>query len=393
MGAIWKKRRLRAGVFATVLIAFSACTLAAAEWQIETVDRSGPAEFTSMKIDKDGNIHVAYIPDVDGHPLKYAYWDHALKRWFSMKVTGAASFCSLVLDSKQHPHISFADHGTGIGAKLRHAYWDGSSWKIQPIAIPAGGVVAYYTSIALDANDNPFLSFYDYADQGNNFRLRMRSVFWMGGYWEVRVVDPQGGSGKFNSIAVDSTGHPHIAYANVRFESSGLRYATWTGSEWKKDIVEGVSGPTPVFSVNMVLDKDDNPHISYTETQTRLVKYARRRAGQWQTEVVDSIEQEAYPDRNGIVLDSQGNPYMSYYDNRLGVLKIASRRNGKWYVEVLDRNFSGFTSSLAIDHDTLWVSYADTIGQALKVAHRSLEQVVSFETRPSTPPVLAGGSH
>jgi hypothetical protein len=373
-------RAIRVAAVLSGLFIFSSWGVAA-EWQIETVDRSGPAEFTSMKIDKNGNIHVAYIPNVAGHPLKYAFWDQALHRWFSMRVTGTASFCTLALDSQQRPHISFADHGTGVGAKLRHAYWDGASWKVQPIEIPAGGVVAYYTSIALDGNDNPFLSFYDYADQANNFRLRMRSVFWMGTYWEVRVVDPQGGSGKFNSIAVDTAGRPHIAYANVKYETSGLRYASWTGTGWTTEIVEGLSGPCPIFSVNQILDKDDNPHISYTLTEQRLVKYATRHARQWETEVVDSIQQEAYPDRNGIALDSQGDPYVSYYDNGLGILKIANRRNGKWYGEVLDRDLAGFTSSLAIDHDTVWVSYADNTGQALKVAHRPIEGMVSSQKR------------
>ena len=156
-----------------------------------------------------------------------------------MKVAGNAAFCTLVLDSKQYPRISYADFGTGLGANLRYATWDGSAWKTVPITIQVGAVVAYYTSIALDANDKPFFSFYDYADPSNTFRLRMRSVFSMGNYWEANTVDPQGGSGKFNSIAVDSKGNPHIAYANVRYESSSLRYASWDGKAWKTEILDG----------------------------------------------------------------------------------------------------------------------------------------------------------
>jgi hypothetical protein len=233
-------------------------------------------------------------------------------------------------------------------------------------------VVAYYTSIALDKNDNPFFSYYDYADPTNSFRLRMRSVSWVTDHWEARTVDAQGGSGKFNSIAVDSHGVPHIAYANVKYESSSLRYATWTGNAWKTETVEGASGPTPLYSVGMMLDGKDNPHIAYTLTEARRVKYATRVAGKWQTEIVDAIGQEAYPDRNGIALDAEGNPYVSYYDGKTGVLKIAHKENGKWIGEVLDSNFAGFTSSLVIDHDTLWVSYADQAAGSLKVASRPL---------------------
>jgi len=102
-------------------------------------------------------------------------WDRAAKKWFTMGVTQIASFATLTLDSKQRPHISFADHGTGKGARLRHAAWDGSSWKITPINIQPGTVVGYYTGIGLDAKDNPFFSFYDYADRNESFRLRLRA--------------------------------------------------------------------------------------------------------------------------------------------------------------------------------------------------------------------------
>jgi hypothetical protein len=291
-----------------------------------------------------------------------------------MTVTGIASFCTLRLDSKQRPHISYADHGTGLGARLRHAEWDGNSWKVTPITIQAGAVVAYYTGLALDANDKPFFSYYDYADPGNNFRLRMRSVFWIDDHWEARTVDAQGGSGKFNDAVIDSAGRPQIAYANVKAETSGLRYAIWNGSSWMTEILEGGAGPVPVFSVAMLLDKRDNPHITYSLTQTGTIKYATKVGGQWVMQAVDSVRQVAYPDRNGIALDDQGNPYISYYDAKMGVLKVASRHNGKWMAETLDSNFSGFTSSLAIDHDTLWVAYADEMGKGLKVAHRPLTQ-------------------
>jgi hypothetical protein len=356
---------------------------AAAEWQIEMVDQSGSAEFTSLRVDPVGNVHVAYVPDTPGHPLKYAFWDHATRRWFTMTVTSVASFSTLTLDSTYRPHISYADHGTGLGARLRHAQWDGISWKITPIDVQPGTVVAYYTGIALDNKNNPFFSYYDYADRGNNFRLRLRSVFWIKDHWEARTVDPEGGSGKFNAIAVDSGGRPQIAYANVKYETSGLRYATWVDNAWKSEIIEGGKTPSPVFSVAMILDKSDNPHIAYSLTESGTVKYATKVGGKWVTQAVDSVRQVAYPDRNGIVLDSRGNPYISYYDGRLGTLKVAYRQNGKWMAEVLDADFSGFTSSLAIHDDTLWVAYADTLGRGLKVARRPLHDAspeATFDT-------------
>jgi hypothetical protein len=207
-------------------------------------------------------------------------------------------------------------------------------------------------------------------------RLRVRSVFRTDNYWRVMTVDPTGGSGKFNSIAIDSEGRPQIAYANVKDETSSLRYATWNGTAWKTEVLEGKSGRFPTYSVSMVLDKNDNPHIVYTDVERRLVKYATRRDGDWQLETVDSVPGPAYPDRNGITLDSQGNPYISYYDEKFGTLKVAFRVNGKWFAETVDRDLAGFTSSLAIAGDNLWVSYADNQEKSLKVAHQALQNEV-----------------
>jgi hypothetical protein len=372
---IWNIRGVLVRILALSAVISFAAALSAAEWKIETVDQSGSGRFTSMKVDKAGNVHVAYIPEAEGRPLKYAFWDHTLDRWFTMKIASSASFCSLVLDSKQRPHISYADDGTGKGAKLRYIYWEGAKWKSQPVSPIGDSIVAYYTSIALDANDNPSFSYYDYGGPGETgFTLRLRSVFWNGQFWEVHMVDRQPGSGKFNSIAIDSLGRPHIAYANVKAESAGLRYATWDGETWKTEILEGAGAVVPVYAVSMLLDKDNNPHIAYTDVVQRTIKYATRQNGRWELEVVDRINRESYPDRNGIALDSQGDPYISYYDPSIGFLKVAFRKNGKWYSEVLAGDFAGFTSSMQIHDGTLWVSFADDGGGALKVAHRTLDK-------------------
>jgi hypothetical protein len=381
-------KRLRSCLQAIALCAaflFPAASSFAAEWKMEIVDQTGSGRFTSMKIDKNGNVHVAYVPEAEQHPLRYAFWDHTTGRWFTMTVAKYASFCTLALDSKQRPHISYATHGTGKGAKLRYVYWDGTAAWVDKAISPAGdSVVGYYTSIALDANDSPSFSYYDYdGPPGVGFTIRLRSVFWNGQYWEVRMVDPQMGSGKFNSIAVDSKGHPMIAYANVKAESSGLRFASWDGNAWHTEILEGIGHPQPMQSVSLVVDKNDNPHITYSDVDRRLVKYATRQNGKWELQVVDRVSNVGYPDRNGIALDEEGNVYMSYYDTGNGILKVAWSRNGKWYSEILANGYAGFTSSLQVHDGMLWIAFADDSTGVMKVAHRPLE--VPVPVPPSAP--------
>jgi hypothetical protein len=370
-----------------VAAAIFAWPIQAAQWTIETVDIAGAGYFTSLKADRGGNLHAAYVTQTWGNPLKYAFWDRALKRWFTMDVAKNASFCTLVLDSKDHPHISYADFGTGLGCKLQYASWDGS-WKVQPIDVIPGGVIGYFTSVALDQKDMPVLTYYVYADPNNTPVVHLGSVFWTGSYWAAMFADRAHGSGKFNSVAIDSTGRPQIAYANVTAETQSLRYATWNGTTWNREIIEGASGPLPVYSVSMVLDKKDVPHIAYTELGHKWIKYATRPKGKWETEIVDSYvsaaQGQGFWDRNGIVLDTQGNPYISYFDKGVGQLKVAHRVNGRWERDVVDGNMSGMTSSLAIADGVLWVSYAALYERSFKVAHRSLEEPANSLSKERT---------
>lgn len=361
----------------------------AAEWQIDTVDSSAAGRFSSMKVDKYGNVHLIYATEDYLHTLKYGFWDHSLKRWFTMKVTTRAEFCSLTLDSKQRPHISYVDAGTTKGARLRYGYLDGAVWKTQPIPL-ASDTLGYYTSIALDKNDLPTISYYDYeGPAGIGFVLRMRTVRFNGTYWEARTVDEEGGSGKFNSMAIDSAGRLDLAYANVRAEHASLRFAQWDGKAWKTEKLEGITDPLTVYSVAVTVDKNDNPHIAYSDVRDRLIKYATRKDGKWILEAIDSVKLVGYPDRNGITVDSEGNPYITYYDAGAGVLKLAYRENSKWMIETIDRNYAGFTSSVQVADGNIWIAYADDFGGALRCAHRPLTPPDA--RRPVGTAALTGG--
>ena len=344
-------------------------------WNVEVVDRAGSGNYNSLRLDKQGNAHLAYVAEQgDQHSLRYAFWDRALRRWFVMPVSNWASFSSLTLDSNQKPHISFADYGTGSGAKLRHARWDGTSWKITPLPLDSE-TIGYYTSIALDPEDRPNISFYEYdGRRGTNHRVRMRVVSWNGKYWEVKTVDQENQSGKFNSIAIDSQSRLHLAYANVGATTAGLRYAIREGGNWRSEIIEdlALANETVGQAVFITLDKHGNPHIVYSNSSRALVKYAFRKDDKWVTQTVDQIDGIAYPDRYSMVLAEDQTPYISYFDPGAGVLKVASRQGSQWVIEVVDQGGVGFTSSLEIHDGQIWVAYADGVNGATKVARRTL---------------------
>ena len=396
MRSVWEKNRVTYKISWLVLslTMLFAGTATAGEWEIERLDQAGVGKFSSMKIDNEGNAHVVYVVD-DGErtPVKYGFWDHKLKRWFVMTIAQYGSFCSLTLDSKQRPHIAYVDAGSMPGAKLHYGHWDGTSWKIEAIPLNAE-IIAYDASIALDSADKPSISFYEYTGpRGSEFRVRMRVVRWNSKkQWAVETVDGENQSGKFNSLAIDAQNHLHLAYANVNGMTAGIRYAYWDGAAWKLEILEGLpSSQTYLgYSVCLTLDKNGDPHVSYSQYSSPfLVKYAVRKGGHWKIQVVDQLYGVGYPDRNSIFVDDAGQPYISYFDAGEGSLKLAQRRGEKWIVETVDTNGVGYTSSVQVDHGSIWISYADEANGGFKIARRTLEPSTEISRTASLQTSLA----
>ncbi len=366
-------------VRALLICAFVGCFVYPASatppgWNIEVVDQYGPPSFTSLRVDKDGNVHVAYIAENDEHALRYGFWDHVLKRWFVMTVAKGANYCSLTLDSKQRPHISWADYGTFIGSKLRYGYWDGKVWKITAIPVNAE-VIDFYTSIALDKNDYPTLSFYEYrGPKGTDIIDRMRLVQWNGTYWEAVTIDAENQSGKYNALASDEQGRVHLAYANVGAQTAGIRYAVRDDRQWTAEIIEDIRVAKKHMGGGacLAIDKQGNPHIVYANETDHSIRYAYRNGKDWVLEKVGDNSKPVYADRYAIALAEDGTPFVGYYDGGTGQLIVAWKRGSAWAAEIVDSGGAGFTSSMSIHEGQLWISYADEARGVLKVAHRDL---------------------
>ena len=90
----------------------------------------------------------------------------------------------------------------------------------------AGADLGLDTSIALDAQGNPCISY--------SIELQVRCAAKSGGGWTVETV-PSAIGGSYTSLALDGQGNPRIAYYDQHTHDLG--YAVKSGSTWTLETV------------------------------------------------------------------------------------------------------------------------------------------------------------
>ncbi len=189
---------------------------------IETVDftsGTNAGQYTSIALDAQGDPHISYYSN---GKLRYAAKGPG-GAWLGEEVPGASveGFgTSLALDASGNPRISFQD-----GNSLKYASKSGAVWTIE--TVDATATVGDYCSLALDAQGEPHIAYHDFTHGDLKYAVKS------GGTWTLETVDEgkaSGGTadhdvGRYASLALDAQGNPCIAYYDAT--TWDLRYAEW----------------------------------------------------------------------------------------------------------------------------------------------------------------------
>jgi hypothetical protein len=256
---------------------------------------------------------------------------------------------ALVLDSHEYPHIVYS---TEIDYGIKHANWTGTGWNIETVDCcdhPGR------PSIAIDNSDYPHVSY-------NHGHLHiglseLRYARWDGSAWMIETVESAKDTGRESSLALDSSGHPHIGYTVIttsfpRVEYD-LRYARWDGSNWQLEVVEHV--PSWIYEISLGLDSVGHPRMSYSAyiDGNFTLKYAAWNGSAWIIETVDSKDDVG--EWNSLTIDSSDRPHIAYNDETNEDLKYASWSETGWRIEIVDHGedpgfgFYGIEPSIALD--------------------------------------------
>ncbi|HXJ06029.1 MAG TPA: hypothetical protein VNH65_13080 [Candidatus Acidoferrum sp.] len=338
-------------------------------WTQESVDVY--AKFTSLAVDQEGNIHIAYAAD-GGSALKYAFRAAASSQWFTMVLDKQLQDFStyITLDPRGDPQICYTPR------ELKYARWDGKKWIIQQIAAGTGSI-EYNCTLAVGADNTPHVIWYHTRSADGSNYLHLKHATLVDGVWMAKTVDFNGEDGKWNSIVLDASGNPHLTYSV--FPLGELKYASLHGGEWKVQLAAVPTGRASAGMGNcLVLNSQNQPEMSFYESSIGFdsgssgsLKFARPKGEGWAVETVDVVFQRGswVGFRSSLVLDKHGFPHISYED--AGSLKHAYWDGTKWHKQVVAPRAEEpyLYSSMAIDkNDVLYISYRDPTDGSLKVA-------------------------
>ena len=290
-----------------------------------------------------------------------------------------------------------------------------SPWEIE--VVDDSPRVGEGSSIAIDSQDNPHISYYD-----GQF-THQKYAFWDGEKWNFETVDDELWTGEESIMQIDNNDGVHII---SRHSSSGTNYYRLVEGNWTFftnlrtgvpvksmelnnnaypqiicsdlnfvnvfafngiDIVEVLalaeidySSPyLPYWAsgASLTVDNEDCLHISFhkitgydpSERYSELV-YGTYIDSQWNFEFFENktLDVETYwtSIKTYIALDSTSSPHICYYDGTDDAIKHSYKVESEWVTEIA-ANGSAYDISMAIDSkDNICLSYFNSSEKDLR---------------------------
>ncbi len=269
---------------------------------------------SSLAIDSSDNPHIAWSEDIydEISETLYTRWngsdwvcadgavyDPATSNANVSRNSGDSWHPSLSLDFKDDPHIAWHDESYG-NPEILYTWWNGSDWVCADgeVYVPGtgnanvswSGSISDYPSLALDSSGNPHIAWQD-GSFGNGEILynRFNGSDWVcadGSFYDPEAnpnsanVSRNSASSSSSSLAIDSSGNPHIAWWDESYGNPEILYTWWNGSDWvcadgevyvpgtgNANVVRNSCDTFVDYSPSLALDSSGNPHITWHDNR------------------------------------------------------------------------------------------------------------------------------
>jgi len=234
-------------------------------WSVEQIvwdDDRNEGRYIDLAFASDGTPYVSYHYN-NGAAHTYGLnvvWQTTDATWTGKRVESRVwgfgeygKHSAIAMSSVNQPQVIYRD---SLNQIPRFSWRDGSGWHSENIVGILSDYCGEYNDIALDSVDNIWTSTFDPTTLGDN----CVGVMWKtNGDWDK--TEPECGDGgdfgKYTSIAIDSSGNPHVTY----YADGELHYAVKDKADWEIETLDD-EGDTGQFT-SIALDDADNPYIVY----------------------------------------------------------------------------------------------------------------------------------
>ncbi len=231
---------------------------------------------TANVINADFNEHVDMVLDASDRPV-LAYheaWgeDLAVVHCTTTDCSGAqtvnkpdtAGFVgddpAIVLDAAGRPVVAYYDASSNDLNVVRCTTTDCSGAQ-TPVSTVTSGLVGYSPSLALDADGNPVVSYWNNTD--DRLELLRCTTSDCSGAQTPQVVDGVGNPGYVSAVALDPLGNPVVAYLTIDDRDVRVAHCTTADCSATPLITTPEGADFIGYEIDMVLDDVGNPVVVY----------------------------------------------------------------------------------------------------------------------------------
>jgi len=235
---------------------------------------------------------------------------------------------SVALAAKDRPLISYYDATSG---DLKLAICRDATCKSTQVTTVDNGRflrleydVGRYTSLALNENGQPRISYYDASNE--NLKLATCTVIWepqIDVRCNTRTVDSAGNVGEHNSLTLDREGRPVVSYRDAT--NQAVKLATCPDTSCSAPLLTTVADGSIVgLHTSLDLDPEGLPVISYYDQDGANLKAAACNDDACTAPSPTKVDYGSEVGRySSLQVSGNGLPFISYYDATNGDLKLA----------------------------------------------------------------------
>ncbi len=261
-------------------------TNASGSWVVSTIDANpGVGRYNSIALDKNDKVHISYH---DGVNLSLKYATNVSGSWVTQTLDTQFSSgygSSIKIDSQNKVHISYVSSVSEDNRHLKYATNVSGDWVLS--TIESNGLVGQYNSLVLDSHDKAHIGYDQYTSKSSQYTdSDLKYATNTSGSWITSTIDQAGKIIQSIALAIDSQDNLYVSYYDQ--QDDGVRYATNASGSWVISVVDlntrtsldhtsiGVFGssaptPTPAPTETPTSTNTPNPIITLTAAFTQPI--------------------------------------------------------------------------------------------------------------------------